>query len=55
MTWSPLHSNLLGRTFEKILGRPDFGTMAFVLYDATGEAKYLKVAQGALQFAQQLV
>ncbi len=30
MTWTPLHSSLLGRAFEKVLGRLDAGTMAFV-------------------------
>lgn len=30
MTWTSLHSRLLARAFEKVLGRPDSGTMAFV-------------------------
>lgn len=30
MTWTELHSTLLGRAFQKVLGRPDTGTMAFV-------------------------
>lgn len=30
MNLTPLHSTLLSRAFEKVLGRPDSGTMAFV-------------------------
>ena len=30
MTFTTLHSTLLARAFEKVLGRPDSGTMAFV-------------------------
>jgi DNA phosphorothioation-dependent restriction protein DptH len=30
MTVTPLHSTLLARAFQKVLGHPDFGTMAFV-------------------------
>lgn len=30
MTWTKLHSTLLARAFEKVLGQPDAGTMAFV-------------------------
>src|SRR4051794_23798910 len=30
MTWTELHSTLLSRAFEKVLGRCDAGTMAFV-------------------------
>lgn len=29
MTWTEQHSTLLSRAFEKVLGRPDSGTMAF--------------------------
>jgi DNA phosphorothioation-dependent restriction protein DptH len=30
MIWTSLHSTLLARAFEKVLGQPDSGTMAFV-------------------------
>ncbi len=30
MNWTDLHSKLLSQAFEKVLGRPDSGTMAFV-------------------------
>ncbi len=30
MTWTELHSTLLSRAFEKVLGKPEAGTMAFI-------------------------
>lgn len=30
MTWTDLHSTILSRTFEKVLGQPDAGAVAFV-------------------------
>ena len=30
MTWTELHARLLSKAFEKLLGRADAGTMAFV-------------------------
>ena len=30
MNWTELHSTLLSRAFEKVLGRPDAGTIAFI-------------------------
>src|SRR5262245_17342764 len=30
MTWTDLHSTILSRAFEKVLGQPDAGAVAFV-------------------------
>src|SRR4051794_14781975 len=30
MTWTDLHSTMLSRVFEKVLGQPDVGAVAFV-------------------------
>ena len=30
MEWTELHSSILGRAFEKVLGKPEIGSMAFV-------------------------
>ncbi len=41
MTLRTLHSILLARAFEKVLGRPDFGTMAFVRFLMPGVVESL--------------
>jgi len=47
MTWTNLHATLLGNAFEKVLGKPEVGAMAFsrcltpdVVQCLTGDAKF---------------